>query len=309
MALLKKILFLATLLTFSACSKGDDKNKLRLLFDWQPNVNHLPLIYGLEKGIFKKYGIDLSFIFLQDPPSSIAFLNSNHAEIALTTFPSALKAYKRSDIKIIGTLIDKPLYGFLKQKTSCSDFGDAKNLNLITWGDSLSSRVEKELKKREITFKTSKVAGFDLPFLFSKQGCEMISSYWNIDYPYVTSKQINAHIIKWEDLNLPSYPEIIFIAKKEFIDSNQMLIEQFSKALQEAINQCLLNQEEAFKIYIERFKEKKISQKYEVRSLDLTLPLFAKSQKNFSTTYLPFIRWFFEEEKISKEYEGVFYDF
>lgn len=267
------------------------------------------MIYGLEKGVFKKHGIDLSFIFLQDSPSSIGFLNSNHAEMALTTFPSALKAYSQNDIKIVGTLIDKPLYGFLKQNTSFSNLDDAKNLDLVTWGDSLSRRVEKELKKTEITFKTSKVAGFDLPLLLSKEGAQIISSYWNIDYPYVESKKIDACIITWEDLNLPSYPEIILIAKKQFTDSNQILIEQFSKALQESIDQCILNKEEAFKIYTEKFKEKKYSQGYELRALDLTLPFFSKSQKNCYLTYLPFIRWFFEDEKTSKEYEGIFYHF
>ena len=94
------------------CQPPKKVNQTRLLLDWLPNPNHVPLYVAQELGYFKDEGLDICIQKMPDGGNGISYLVSKKADLLINHMPGTLKSCEKgAQLKIVGLLIKEPLCG------------------------------------------------------------------------------------------------------------------------------------------------------------------------------------------------------
>ena len=93
--------------------------KLTLMLDWFPNVDHLPIYVAREQGYFSEKGLEIKILSPSDTSDALKLAASGSIDIAISYQPQAIIAASEGiNINVIGRLIEHPLTTllFLKGK-------------------------------------------------------------------------------------------------------------------------------------------------------------------------------------------------
>lgn len=274
------------------CNKRPSE-RYRLLLDWFPNANHLPLIIADKKGIFQKYGISLEILQLQDAPSTLAYLKNNQADLAVYYYPSALKGYKKyPHYKIIGKLFDEPLFCLMSKKPLTLEALSDKTLG--SYGDLFSLKLVEHLKRQSYTFSQVLYSHCDQTFLLYFDQIDIASGCINIEAAQLKQRFSSLSTLSWRDLNIPKHPELVILAQDAALEKDPLLKERFQEALQEAITFCQDYPDQAIECYLDTFPEKQRSKCWEIESCLQTIALFSKTQTWDSYEEQLFESWFYK---------------
>ena len=282
-------------LFFTGCHQTSSR-PCRLLLDWLPNANHLPLVVAQNEGIFAKHGLDIQLIYLQDPPSTISYLKTDHADGALYYFPSFIKVCARSsEFSMIGKLFDEPLFClFTKNANQIEQLGSR---TIGTYGDLFSKALLNSLHQQNITFSKTLYSHCDLAHLFYFNQIEVGSGSINVEALQLEKKLGPLSIFSWKDLKIPRHPEIVVIAKNSYLGANPFFAKAFQKALQESIDFCKKHPDQALDHYFSMFPEKKRSKDWEKVSCLKTIDLLALSQELDTKEVDAFLEWIHQHGK------------
>lgn len=255
------------------------ENKLRVLLDWLPNSNHVPIYAGIERKIFEKHHIHLQVLEIHDPSDTIPYLTSGQTELALFYMPDVVKAnMKGANLKVLGVLVDKPLNSFIFRKNAQiikpQDLND-KVIGYCLDGGNFAS-LERLLKDNRIIPKELKNVNFDLVTLLGLEHVDAVyGAFWNIEGEHLKSLNIDVSHFDVSELGHPTYSELVFIGAL-----SQEQIVAFQEAMQESIDFCRNNPEEAFRLYTKSHPEKSLQTvNWEKKAWFEVLPYLAKSQQ------------------------------
>jgi NitT/TauT family transport system substrate-binding protein len=273
-------------LIFNGCQSSEKKGSppTKLLLDWLPNPNHVPLFAGIEEGIFQKYGVEISFLKLTDPSETIPLLTSGTADLALYYTPDTIRAIKNdAHVVPVAILIGHPLNGFIYRK----DLGieapvDLHNRKLgYSIGSFSQDLMLQTLKKRQVVPSQTQNVHFDLVASLGLKHVDFIyGAYWNIEIPHLKSLGIQTGYFNLHDFGFPSYPEIIVVASNKNLQKNPLFYEKFRDALQESIDFSRQNPEVAFALYAKANPDKSPETlSWEKEAWFLTIPVLAESQQ------------------------------
>lgn len=286
-------------LSLSSCrqkneQKGAPSTSFRLVLDWLPNPNHVPIFAGLEKGIFKKHGLDLQLSKLSDPGDAIPLLSGEKADIALYYMPETAKALKKGiPLAVVGFLYKTPLNAFIFR--SDSKIRSPRDLNGKKIGYSVGyfgrETLNLLLEKNRIEPAELYNVHFDLVGTLAANRVDVIyGAYHNIETEHLRSLGIETDFLPLEQFGHQAYFELIFLAKKGTFFSEGDFVAKFKAALQESIEFSKAFPEEAFKLYCQANPDKR--QKtiaWEQRSWMKTFPLLADNQEDDESVWRVFL--------------------
>ncbi len=293
-------------LTFSACQKKSKKTTL--LLDWWANPNHVPVYAGIELGIFKKFGIDLEVLNLNEPPDSLVYLISGKTDLSLYYMPHTLRAFAQNrNFRIVGKLHDCALNTFLTREDSgiesIQDFQD-KSFGIFPDGITMALFNILMSEKHNIVPGDFKTLQFDLSTILYTKSVDIITGvYWNIEPFQLKSKGVKTRSFKWGDLGFPDYPELVFLANSKFLENHPGFSKQFRKALQKSIEYCCEFPAEAFDLYLKQNPDKSSSIEWEKEAWKATVTTLAKSQNFSRDKWEKFYLWMSDNSLISKSFE------
>ena len=254
------------------------KSAVRLLLDWHPNSNHIPLYVGIKTKIFEKNGIDLEILEISDPSDTLPFLTSKKADLALYYMPDVIKANRRgADLAIVGTLIGQPLNSFIFR--SREEIHSPRDLNDKIIGYSVTSSntqvLDYLLSSSGVVPKQMVNVNFDLvPLLGSRQVDVIYGAFWNIEGEHLRSLGIETEHFSVSELGHPPYSELILVSKSGFSKADSI-----KKALQESIQFCKAYPDEAFNLYANCHPDKSSATlAWEKKAWLKTLPVLAEHQ-------------------------------
>lgn len=272
-----------TILGTGCQSSSDSRPKTRLLLDWLPNPNHIPLYVGIEKGIFSKRGIDLDLMVIQDPSDSLPFLTSGQADLALYYMPDTIRAQNRGvDLKVVGVIFKQPLNCFIYRRDST--IKNPQDLNGKTIGycvDGNSTMVlDHLLKSNGIVPKEKRNVSFDLvSTLGTKQVDAIYGAYHNVECDHLCSLGVETDFFDLRMFGHPNYYELIVLAAGESKTINQDVGQSFKAGLQECIDFCLAHPNEAFEIYVKANPDKSLQTlEWERQGWEKTYLILARNQ-------------------------------
>lgn len=287
-----------------SCSSQDlDPQQTRLLLDWLPNPNHVPLYAGIQEGIFKKYDIDLSIQKIHDPSDSIPYLTSSQTDLSVYYMPHTIQAKSLgARIKVIGILFDHPLDALLFRKDSnIQSLEDLEGLSMAySLGGINSAFVRSSLNEQGIYPQHAKKVNFDIvSSLASKQIDASFGVCWNIESEHLKSFGIETRWFTLTELNIPNYYELIVLGHEDYLQKNPSFAKKFQQALAESIHFSIQFPNQAFEHYALANPDKSPKTlSWEKNAWNITFPLLAKNQEIEIDCWQTFIKWMLKENLI-----------
>ena len=251
--------------------------KLTVLLDWFINPDHGPLFVALEKGLFKKRGLDVDFKVPSNPNDPPKLVAAKKADIAVSYQPQHhLHVDQGLPLVRIGTLVATPLNCLVV--LADSDIKDIADLRGKTIGYSVSGfetillkvmLAQKNLKMEDVKLVN---VNFSLsPSLLAGQTDAVIGAFRNFELNQMDLVGRPGRAFFVEEHGVPPYDELILIAHPARI--SEAKFKKFMDALEEGVQYLINHPEESWKLFTKNRKD--LVTELNRRAWRDTLPRFA----------------------------------
>lgn len=270
-------MILAALMLIASTATSLAADKMTLILDWFINPDHGPIIVAEEKGYFKEQGLEVEVIAPADPSDPPKLVAAGKADLAVSYQPQLhLQIHEGLPLQRVGTLVATPL-----------------NCLLVLADGPIKSIAD--LKGKKIGFSVAGVEEAVLTAILSPNGLtmddiELVNVNWSLS-PSLMSKQVDAVIgafrnfeLNQMDINgvegrcfyveeegLPSYDELIYVAKPDTMDKDQ--IARFLAATEKATQYIVNHPQESWEIF--KGTSAELDDELNKRAWVDTLPRFA----------------------------------
>lgn len=238
--LLPLALFVA--LAVTACgTKSEDVNPVRdplsVAMDWYPNPDHAGFLVAQDQGYFEDAGLDVSLDSPSDPSLPIKLVAAGKADLALSYEPEVLLAREQGlDVVSVATVVGQPLTSMIwLKKSKIKRVKDLKGKTISTAGISYQDAYLKTILARaglsEDDVKKVGVGQGLLPSIISGRAQATLGPFWNIEGVELKQEGLRPTINPVDKLGVPTYSEMVLVAKGSRIQDDPDPIRLFITAL------------------------------------------------------------------------------
>lgn len=239
-SLLPLALFVA--LAVSACgTKSEDvtpvRDPLSVAMDWYPNPDHAGFLVAEKQGYFEDAGLDVSLDSPTDPSLPIKLVAAGKADLALSYEPEVLLAREQGlDVVSVASVIDRPLTSMIwLKKSKLKSVKGLKGKTVSTAGISYQDAYLKTILERaglsEGDVKKVGVGQGLLPSIISGKAQATLGPFWNIEGIQLKMDGMKPTINPVDKLGVPTYSELVLVAKGSRIEEDPDPIRLFIAAL------------------------------------------------------------------------------
>ena len=254
--------------------------KLTIMLDWFPNIDHLPIYVALNQGLFSQAGLDVTILTPSATTDALKLAASHQVDLAVSYEPQAvIAASQKLPIAVVGRLVEHPLGVLL--------FLDGKgiekpqDLEGLKIGYTVPGMEDILLKafaeKNGIKAYTPINVGFTIiPALVSGKVDAIMGPYKNYEAVELAEKGYPAQYFEPSQWGIPDYDELVFITGMKTLNENPEAISAFVQAIDSAITITRQNPDKALATYFTAVPE--ADRTMETKAFGVTLPLYATTQ-------------------------------
>ena len=196
-----------------------------LVLDYFPNADHAGIYAAQASGEYRKAGLDVQIKVPPDPASPLKLLRAGRADAVISYEPELLLARDQGARNLIGVgaLVQTPLTSLMTIGSSkVRSPKDLAGKRVATAGIAYQSAYLKTiLAKAGVdpgSVKETSV-GFNLvPAMLSKKADATLGAFWNYEGVDLRQRGRDPRIFRMEDLGVPTYDELIFVARRQDLD-------------------------------------------------------------------------------------------
>jgi putative hydroxymethylpyrimidine transport system substrate-binding protein len=229
-------------LAVSACgTKSEDVTPVRdsvsVAMDWYPNPDHAGFLVAEEKGYFEDAGLDVSLDSPTDPSLPIKLVAAGKADLALSYEPEVLLAREQGlDVISVASIVDQPLTSMIwLKKSKIKSVRDLKGKTVSTAGIPYQDAYLKSILERagltEDDIKQVGVGQGLLPSIVSGKAQATLGPFWNIEGVELKMSGLKPTINPVDKLGVPTYSEMVLVAKGSRIEEDPDPVRLFIAAL------------------------------------------------------------------------------
>lgn len=251
---MKKIIaFTALLLILLAPPASAER--LVLMLDWFPNVDHVPIYVALEEGLFAKRGINLEIQSPMESADPVKLAASGNVDLALSYQPQIIIAAAQGiPLKAVGRLVDTPLTTvlFIKGRgiERPSDL-EGKTIGYTVPG-MMDHLAEAFAAVNGIGKYTMVNVGFSiLQSLASGKVDAVMGPFQNYEPVALEMEGLEPGYFEIEEHGIPTYDELVFVTGNRTWEAKREAIDGFMAALEEGMARTAEDPDEALRLYFE----------------------------------------------------------
>lgn len=302
---LKKIILttLIILLTSSAYSA----EKLVVLLDWFANPDHAPLIVAKQQGYFAAQGLDVELIGPADPSDPPKLVAAGKADIAISYQPQLIIQIDQGLPLIqIGTLINKPLNCLVTLKSSpIKTLADLKGKNIGCSNSGMNNAMLKVMLAKYLP-KNANVRTTNIHYnltqaLLSGKVDAVTGMMRNFEVPQLELAGSPARVFYPENHGMPTYSELIFIAKKDHENDPRFL--KFLTAVKQGTVYLKKHPEESWQIFAKLYPESNDDLNH--RAWFTTIAYFADNPTDFDSKKFMLFAEFMQQNHLIKQVQPL----
>jgi putative hydroxymethylpyrimidine transport system substrate-binding protein len=219
------IRLLAALMLCCAALPAAAQDKVRLLLDWFVNPDHAALVIAKERGLFAKQGLDVELIAPADPNAPPKLVAAGQADYAVSYQPTLqMLVAEGLPLVRVGVLVAQPLNSLVALENSAiKTIADFKGRKI---GFSVSGFEEAVLgamlESAGLSLKDVTLVNINFALttaLMSKQVDGVIGAFRNFELNDLALNKTKGRIWLVEKHGVPSYDELILVAKRETVNA------------------------------------------------------------------------------------------
>jgi putative hydroxymethylpyrimidine transport system substrate-binding protein len=233
-------------LSLAACGTKSDptgtptKERVTLMLDFFPNADHAGIYEALAGGEFEKAGLDVKIQAPSDPATPLRLLASGRVDLAISYEPEVFLARDKGvRLVSIGALVQEPLTSIIAVgKTKLDSPADLEDHTVGTAGIPYQSAYLRTILK-QAGADPSRVkevnVGFDLvPAMLAKRVYATLGGFWNYEGIQLARKHRSPKIIRVDHAGVPTYDELVIVARQDEIGPKAAVLRRFMQALSRA---------------------------------------------------------------------------
>ena len=253
--------------------------KLTLMLDWFPNVDHLPIYVAQELGYFADNGIDVEIITPSDTADALKLAASGNVDLAVSYQPQTIIAASQGlPIKAVAPLVVHPLTTllFLEGK----GIKTPVDLSGKKIGYTVPGLMDVLLKAfadiNHVKDYTPVNVGFTiLPALVANKVDAVMGPFKTYETVGMAQHGYTAQFFELEKWGIPDYEELIFVAGPDALEEKSKSIHGFVTAIEKALFYTKNDPEKALALYLSAVPQ--ADKTIETQAFELTRPYFAAS--------------------------------
>ncbi len=277
--------------------------KITLMLDWFPNVDHIPIYTALEKGFFQDEGLNVEILSPSETSDSLKLAATGKVDIAVAYEPQVIIAHSSGiPLKVTGRLVGHPLSTllFLKDKGIETPKDLEGKLLGYTVPGMMDILLEAFAKLNGIdSYKAVNVGFTIVPSLISGKVDTIMGPYKNYETVELELEGYDPKYFALEEMGIPDYDELIFVSGKDNFKKKHEAIKGFSRAIGKAITFTRANPETALNLYLTAIPD--APGELETKAFKRTIDLYANSQVPNNKKWQAFADFAFEHGLVTRK--------
>jgi putative hydroxymethylpyrimidine transport system substrate-binding protein len=302
MALVAALALAALVLGLTACGDDEDASTgsasdpepFTLELDWFVNPDHAGIFSALDRGFFTQAGLEVSPQVPSDPAAPIKEVAAGRIDLAVSYEPEVLLAHQQGlDVQAVAAVVDQPLTSLISLPEG--GIATAADLDGKTVGTAgipyQSDYLETILQAAGLPGDATKEINVGLnllPTLIGGKVDALLGGFRNIEGVDLQQRGLNPRIVPVDQLGVPTYDELVLVARKSTVEDHPEAIRAFLSALERGTAYAIGHPQEAANAVLEAGKGLDPEQTH--AEVDATLPLLA-SVKDRPYGYLDPEQW------------------
>ncbi|HTR76284.1 MAG TPA: ABC transporter substrate-binding protein [Solirubrobacterales bacterium] len=298
----------------AACGAKSDSTegepeKLTLDLDFYPNPDHAGIYMAQEEGFFAEAGLEVAIDSPTDPSAPIKDVAAGHADLAITYEPEVMLAREKGlDVVAVAALVNQPLTSLIwLKKSGIKGVADLQGKTVSYAGISYQEAFMKTILRRA-HLQPSAVnlvnVGFGLiPSLTGGKAQAMLGGYSNVEGVTLRERGEEPEITPVDELGVPTYDELVFVARRSTLAEQGERIRLFISALRRGTEAAVANPKAATEAIVAA--DTSLEPKLAEAQVKATLPLLSARTAGRPYGYMDpkeweaFAAWMRDEELIS----------
>lgn len=251
--------------------------KLSLMLDWFPNIDHLPIYVAQERGLFAEKGLEVEIISPSETADGLKLAASGNVDIAVSYEPQTIIAAAAGlEVKVVGRLVEHPLTTLLfLDDTGIKIPADLEGKTIGYTVPGLMDVMLKAFMKINGVQKYEAInVGFIIvPSLVAGNVDAVMGPFKTYETVTMAQQGLKAGYFELEKWGIPDYEELIFVSGAKTLAAKEDAIKAFVLAVEDATAYMRSHPEDALQTYLAALPE--VDVPIEIAAFKLTLPYFA----------------------------------
>ena len=262
--------------------------------DWYVNPDHAGIYTALDRGFFRQEGLDVKPQVPSDPSAPIKEVAAGRADLAVSYEPEVLLAREQGlDVEAVAAIVDQPLTSLISlPESGIANAADLGGKTVGTAGIPYQSDYLKTILQHAglASDSASEVnVGLGLlPTLIAGKVDAILGGFRNIEGVDLRLRGLDPRIVPVDQLGVPTYDELVLVARSSTVDDHPEAIRSFIAALAQGTAYAIAHPQEAASVVLQAGKGLDPDQTR--AEVDATLPLLA-APKGKPYGYLDPSRW------------------
>jgi putative hydroxymethylpyrimidine transport system substrate-binding protein len=196
-----------------------------VMLDYFPNADHAGIYAAKAAGLYEQAGLDVKIQPPPDPSAPLKLLRAGRADVAISYEPELLLARDQGadNLVSVGALVQAPLTSVIALpgsgvRTAKDLAGKRVGTSGIPYQSAYLKAILEKAGVDPASVKETNV-GFNLtPAMLSGKVDATLGSFWNYEGVDLERRKRDPVILRMDKLGVPTYNELIFVAKREALD-------------------------------------------------------------------------------------------
>jgi putative hydroxymethylpyrimidine transport system substrate-binding protein len=274
----------------AACGGGGDATTgsatnpqpFTLELDWYVNPDHVGIYSALDRGFFRQAGLDVQPQVPSDPSAPIKEVAAGRADLAVSYEPEVLLAQDKGlDVEAVGAIVNQPLTSLISlPKAGIAGAADLQGKTVGTAGIPYQSDyLQTILQAAGLPTSAANEVNVGLNLLPAVLGGRVdaiLGGFRNIEGVDLRLRGLDPRIVPVDQLGVPTYDELVLVARKSTVDQHPQAIRSFIAALARGTSYAIAHPQEAANAVLSAGKGLDPMQTH--AEVNATLPLLAGTQ-------------------------------
>ncbi|HWC27970.1 MAG TPA: ABC transporter substrate-binding protein [Solirubrobacteraceae bacterium] len=230
-------------LGLAACGEREEPTgagateRVDLVLDYLPNADHAGIYAAIAEGEFEAARLDVEPHTPSDPSAPLKLLAAGKADLAISYEPELLLARAQgAQLVSVGALVQKPLTSLVSAgrdaiRRPAQLEGRKVGTAGIPYQDAYLKTILERAGADPARVKSVNV-GFNLvPALLTDRVDAVLGMFWNVEGVELRRRNKDPVILRMDELGVPTYNELIVVARARDVRDRGPLLRRFMRAL------------------------------------------------------------------------------